>query len=650
MSTASPTAFLLWSILSILFLVFLVHHLWCYDRFKCLRWSAGRQPGAFKRVMTYSYLGAVPLFAFYSIGMTVIKYREGFVMAPDGAFAPRPIDMYREPNRGWVLPLQFVFSIAFALEQVTHLEELAFWLYLLHQNPNKEAWFSSWEYRLWYMGSLVALIGLPLTALVTRKNLDTVDAYIFLVGSAGSTSTTISFLYVLWRFPKFIRHVKAEGADPTVVVRLATFYQLNQARVVFRFLFTLPLLVLALDGIIGHSHPVNRNLFLTDFFQMIAGIGCFVSSMITLLIFFPRSIVREAGYKPKLSSTIAASPKSPPITPPSRSAPFPPHAPSAHHHLPMHISGAPVPQSTVFAPMTETEIAGVTSWEMESAYTPSACSPRESLYDSPQYTAEDYYAGAGERVHRRGSSRRGAGRRASAPNPMDAHRERDTDDDADDEDDLDADAELDAGVDADDESVPPYSRHSHHHAHPQHQPRAAPHPLQPAQAYLYQRHPFPHSLSSPQIVTVSQAGARTSSLPPPPPPPPPPAATDARPSSPSSKRHTWGWEEARHAASFGFGLAEVPDGNGSANASRTANAGGMTPRGTVQVVARGPAPNAVNVGTGGAAAGAGGGIGLGMSVGLVGRRVSSLHPYVVNFTSPIDLIDLPPADELPRSM
>lgn len=54
-----------------------------------------------------------------------------------------------------------------------------------------------------------------------------VDAYIFLSGACGSLSTTVAFLYVLWRFPRFIRHVKAEGADPTVVVRLATFYQLN---------------------------------------------------------------------------------------------------------------------------------------------------------------------------------------------------------------------------------------------------------------------------------------------------------------------------------------------------------------------------------------------------------------------------------------
>lgn len=86
---------------------------------------------------------------------------------------------------------------------------------------------------------------MPMTALITRRNLQTVctrlswirgflifypiqcDAYIILVGASGSTLTTLAFLYVLWRFPKFIKHVKAEGADPTVVVRLATFYQLN---------------------------------------------------------------------------------------------------------------------------------------------------------------------------------------------------------------------------------------------------------------------------------------------------------------------------------------------------------------------------------------------------------------------------------------
>ncbi|KIP09054.1 hypothetical protein PHLGIDRAFT_29277 [Phlebiopsis gigantea 11061_1 CR5-6] len=297
MSTASPTAYLLWAILSVLFLGFLIYHLWSYDKFKCLHWSAGRQPGAFKRVMTYSYLASVPLLVIYSIATTAIKFKE---------VIPKPLNNYASPNRHWIVPLGFVFSFAWGLELITHLEELAFWMYLLHQRPQKAEWFESWEYRMWYMGSMIAFIGMPLTALVARRDVITLDAYIFLVGSSGSTGTTLLFLYVLWNFPKFLKHVKAEGADPTVVVRLTTFYQLNLARVVFRFLFTVPLLIVAVDGIVGSVHRINRSVFWTDFLLMIAGIGCFVSTTITLLIFFPRSFTKEAGYKPKPPTSIAA--------------------------------------------------------------------------------------------------------------------------------------------------------------------------------------------------------------------------------------------------------------------------------------------------------------------------------------------------------
>ncbi|RPD69006.1 hypothetical protein L226DRAFT_563597 [Lentinus tigrinus ALCF2SS1-7] len=660
MSAASPTAFSLWAILSVLFLIFLVHHLWCYDRFKCLRWSAG-QHGAFKRVMTYSYLGAVPLLAVYSIGMTVIKYREGFAHLPDRTILPVPINDYRDANRSWVLPLQFVFSFAWALEMVTHLEELAFWLYLLHQNPEKEAWFSSWEYRLWYMGSLISIVGMPLTALITRRNLETCDAYIFLVGAAGSTSTTIAFLYVLWRFPRFIRHVKAEGADPTVVVRLATFYNLNQVRVVFRFMFTIPLLVLALDGIVGEEHRINRNLFATDFLQMIAGLGCFVSSMITLLIFFPRSIVREAGYKPKVASSLGAhSPKSPPITPPpplrAQYAP-PPH----HHHLPPHMAGYATPNGLRMSVTGGTGVSGVSgvsgtgasgmTWEMEGSaytYTPSACSPRESLslYDSPQYTytAEDEGGGGG--VQRRRSSRkaRRVSRRVSVySGTMDAHPERDSDDDGED-------GDGDGDGDEDEERVPPYSHtvmqshppHPHPHPHarhststptstPLHSPPLPPDletpaPSPPPQVHIHQRHPFPHSLSSPHIVTLpaqmqKQQQQQSPSLSPPlslslslaqtqEAPPPAPA--------PHAKRQV-DWEERRPLRGEAVEFAA---------AAR---------RRSLHVITTAPG---VNIGLGLVSTALGGGRGAGAEgEGGGGGEFASLY-----------LVDLPPRDELPRAV
>ncbi|KAF8234414.1 hypothetical protein L208DRAFT_1359668, partial [Tricholoma matsutake] len=290
----SPTVYLLWAILSCIFLIYLILHLWSYDRFKCLQWRGGQQSGTFRRIMTYSYLGTVPLLLIFSVAITVIKFKEGFVAIPGGTIVPKPFLLWGSKHQQWILPLYFVLSAAWGLELVTHLEELAFWLFLLHQGPSKRDWFHSWEYRAWCIGSIVATAGMPLTTLLSRRQIETCMAWIFLIGASAGTSTTLSFLYVLTRVPSFLLHVKSEGAEPAVVIRLTTFYRLNCIRVIFRFLFTLPLLILASDGI-SAPYPVVGNRFALDFLLMVSAIGCFASSAITLLIFFPHSITREVG-------------------------------------------------------------------------------------------------------------------------------------------------------------------------------------------------------------------------------------------------------------------------------------------------------------------------------------------------------------------
>ncbi|KAF9012604.1 hypothetical protein BDQ17DRAFT_1344242 [Cyathus striatus] len=314
MSNGSPTAYLLWAILSCIFLVFLFSHLWAYDRFSCLKWDAGRQPGAFKRVMTYSYLATLPLLVVFSVAMTVLKFKEGYIVTTAGRITPRPFDEWDADNRHWLLPLYFILSIAWSLELVTHLEELTFWLFLLHQGPGKREWFQSWEFRAWYLGSIIAVAGMPLTTLVSRRQLETCQAWIFLAGATAGTTTNLCFLYVLFRFPSFIHHVKTEGAEPDVVVRLSTFYHLNRIRVIFRFLFTVPLLAIGVDAI-KSPYPIVGDPFALDFLLMIGGIGCFISSAITLMIFFPRSITRESGYKVKVHSP-QTSAKPPSVTSP----------------------------------------------------------------------------------------------------------------------------------------------------------------------------------------------------------------------------------------------------------------------------------------------------------------------------------------------
>ncbi|KAG9050027.1 hypothetical protein FS837_008007 [Tulasnella sp. UAMH 9824] len=133
------------------------------------------------------------------------------------------------------------------------------------------------------------------------------EAYIALVGSIGSTLITVAFFKVLWIFPGFLDKIRTEGAGQEVVTRLVTFHKLNMIRVAFRLLFTLPLMVLGLDGIRPHN-PVNESAFWVDLLAVSGGIGCIVSSILTLIIFFPRSMAKEAGYDSRArSSAMTAS-------------------------------------------------------------------------------------------------------------------------------------------------------------------------------------------------------------------------------------------------------------------------------------------------------------------------------------------------------
>ncbi|EJD36727.1 hypothetical protein AURDEDRAFT_117025 [Auricularia subglabra TFB-10046 SS5] len=333
MSHFSPPTVLLWAVLSIMLQTFLVTHLWKFDRFQCLRWNAGKQPGAFQRVMTYTYLATMPLLVIFSVTMTVIKYREGYVALPpppagataleqesglrnpdqivillSGPIIPKPFELWHKSSYDLVFPLYLLFSVAWSFEMVTHLEEFNFWLFLINTGERQRTWFGSGEFQSWIIGSLTAVVAMPLVAIFTRKNFLELEAWVFFVGSLGSSAITIMFIYVLWRFPVFLRRIRQGGAPPAVIVRLTGFHELNVIRVIFRFLFTLPLFIMALDGIRkSDHHPINQSAVSTDFLGALGGIGCMVSSTLTLLVFFPRSITESAGYNPREASTSIAS-------------------------------------------------------------------------------------------------------------------------------------------------------------------------------------------------------------------------------------------------------------------------------------------------------------------------------------------------------
>ncbi|TEB37614.1 hypothetical protein FA13DRAFT_1726725 [Coprinellus micaceus] len=292
MTHVSPCSYLIWAVITFLVGVFLVFHLWSFDRFKCLRWDSGPYTGAFKRIMTYSYLISIPLIFTYAAGNTVIKYKEGYISHPIYGIVPKPHQLWDKSAHHSIFPLMLLFSIAWGLEMVTHLEELCFWLFLVNSGSSQQDWFGSYYFKTWGVGSVIAVLYMPLVTIFTRKDPLTSEAYTFLAGSLGSLSLTLWFVPILWTFPGFLNNLRREGVDIATIVRLTKFSELNTIRVVFRFMFTVPLLILGIDGVRPHHH-INENPFWTDFLVVIAGFGCAISSAITLVIFFPRSIEGE---------------------------------------------------------------------------------------------------------------------------------------------------------------------------------------------------------------------------------------------------------------------------------------------------------------------------------------------------------------------
>ncbi|KZS88184.1 hypothetical protein SISNIDRAFT_460050 [Sistotremastrum niveocremeum HHB9708] len=289
MDQASFAPFILWSALALMSASYFLLHIWKYDRFRCLRLSFGPTTCRFRRFMIYSYLISLPLLLAYSIGFTTLKISEGLKITPEGVISKPAID-WTPYHQSLIFPLNLSFSVAWAFETTTHLEELCFWLFLLHAEDDNIDWLRSRFFYLWSGGSMVALITLPLVAILTRHDYAKSQALVYLIGSIFGIVLTLCFIPILFVFPEFIQSLKDLNVERDILLRLLKFHELNTTRVIYRFVFLIPLLIVGIDGVSSSHAILGRSLVRTDILTIIAGLGAAISSFITVQIFFPRSI------------------------------------------------------------------------------------------------------------------------------------------------------------------------------------------------------------------------------------------------------------------------------------------------------------------------------------------------------------------------
>jgi len=103
--------------------------------------------------MTYGYLLSIPcigappsapklplpnhtiFIGFYALVNAKIKYDEGYIdlQALGYGVIPKPHPLWSKAHKDLILPSILAFAFGWAFEITSHLEELAFWLFLLHQ-------------------------------------------------------------------------------------------------------------------------------------------------------------------------------------------------------------------------------------------------------------------------------------------------------------------------------------------------------------------------------------------------------------------------------------------------------------------------------------------------------------------------------------
>ncbi|MBW0507463.1 hypothetical protein O181_047178 [Austropuccinia psidii MF-1] len=250
---------------------------------------------SFHLFMRFSYQLALPLFCIQAIITAHIKYTQGFLSKPLGGL-PMPYIFWPEKDQGLILPIYLMQAICWSAETTVHVEELFFWLFLLSLSPTSSGWFKSIYFKsfcFFVIPIFVTSIGIVVGM---QEDVLRMEAVLYSFNCILNLILTVLFLWVLYRYPIWLKSLKVSGAPPDLIIRLYGIGELNKVKTAFRFLFIVPLAVLSFDGL-SKTQPLNHIMWVVDLLLLSALIGEFVQCLATMAIFFPRNYVKECGFR-----------------------------------------------------------------------------------------------------------------------------------------------------------------------------------------------------------------------------------------------------------------------------------------------------------------------------------------------------------------
>ncbi|WVW78300.1 hypothetical protein I302_100254 [Kwoniella bestiolae CBS 10118] len=287
----SPTAQFLGCLATILGDLFLIWHLWKYDKFRCMLFS---KRSAFRFIIVWMFVISAILFTGWNVILVWVKYTEYYAVVPISAheseIMPVPYQLWEQRKQDYVRFSYQLLCVGWGIILAIHSEETLYWAYLINaiRKRDNRNWFRSIWFKLWVLISITVITLIPAIGNLETKNLIKMEANIFMTGSVLATLLFFMSLWLWLVFPGFVNESRRQGANADVMARLEYFKEMNGVRTLFRFLYVFCIMTLSVDGHTKHKH-VNTTPFWLDLFFVCGLFFVFTSNGLSLMILLPRN-------------------------------------------------------------------------------------------------------------------------------------------------------------------------------------------------------------------------------------------------------------------------------------------------------------------------------------------------------------------------
>ncbi|KAF9170282.1 hypothetical protein BGX21_005025 [Mortierella sp. AD011] len=278
------------------FYIWFVVYAFRYDRFMALNLRRIMR-FELRSIVTLLLLIAIPLHLSYDIGLTTIKYYEGFIVDPDNnETVSKPSYLWSQPHQDLASVLDYTLACAMAIFASIFFLLQSFYHYI-SKSVTKSSFMSSLEFRINIICSVMLIAVFPLIQYLARNGHNKREAAPQLafslvtccIGALGIRSNS--------RFKTLLKVALMTMTENSqdVAEKLEHFKDMNMILTISMFGTGIPLVIASVDGLTPNP-VIATNKFASDFLVMNVNFFEFIIWVTVVLIFYPRRTVVGSAF------------------------------------------------------------------------------------------------------------------------------------------------------------------------------------------------------------------------------------------------------------------------------------------------------------------------------------------------------------------